>query len=108
MCALCGVLGVDDHWTSSIARPDVYSPNVGRIRRRREAAWRLKLANAVLRTRRLELRDWQDGSYVLSTATGRSEIFTSLAHLWAEAEKLGNCTFDPLDPDLLDDLGSAR
>lgn len=104
MCALCGVLGGDDHWTSPVSRPGVYSRNDDRIHRRREAARRLHFVNAVLQTKRLSLREWPGGSYILSTATGRSEVFASLAHLWPEAEKLGNGAFDPLDPVLLDRL----
>jgi hypothetical protein len=87
-----------------VTRPGVFSRNEDRIERRREAARRLKIANAVLRFRRLELREWQRGSYILSTATGRERMFESLAHLWPETEALAAGGFDPLDPRLLDHL----
>ena len=49
----------------------------------------------------LTLSDWQASSYVLSTATGKTEIVDNLAHLWATAEKLLGRPCDPLDPDLI-------
>jgi hypothetical protein len=101
MCALCGVLGTDDHWTSAVARPGVYTRNGNPAMRRREAANRLKIANAVLRTRRLELREWQGGTYILSNATGSTRVFRSLSHMWPEAEAMVSGGFDPLDADFL-------
>lgn len=104
MCSLCGVLGCDDHWTSAIARPGVYTRNTDRLSRRREAANRVKLANALLEPRQLKLAEWQGASYMLSSPTGSTQIFESLAHLWPEAEAMSGRAFDPLDPDFLDRL----
>lgn len=101
MCSLCGVLGVEDHWTDAVARPDVFTRNDAAHRRRLERAARIDVANAILRARRLTLRDWQGSSYVLSTATGKTEVVESLAHLWPTAERLSGCAFDPLDPVLM-------
>ncbi len=36
----------------------------------------------------LSLADWQGASFLLSTATGKTELVDNLAHLWAAAEKL--------------------
>jgi hypothetical protein len=102
MCALCGVLGVDNHWTDAVARPGVYSRNEETRARRMERARRIKLANAILRVHRLTLSDWQGRSYLLSTATGKTEIIDSLAHLWPTAERLSGRLFDPLDPDFVE------
>ncbi|WP_159588321.1 hypothetical protein [Chelativorans xinjiangense] len=101
MCSLCGVLGCDDHWTSAIARSGVYTRNTDRLSRRREAANRKKLANALLEPWRLKLAEWQGTSYVLSSPTGNTRVFESLAHLWPEAEAMSGRSFDPLDPDFL-------
>jgi hypothetical protein len=49
----------------------------------------------------LTVSDWQSNSYVLSTATGKTELLDNLGHLWPAAEKLLGRTCDPLDPDLI-------
>jgi hypothetical protein len=104
MCSLCGVLGCDDHWTSAIARPGVYTHNTDRQARRREAARRMKLANALLSPRRIKLADWEGRSYVITGPTGNTQVFESLAHLWPEAEAMAGRGFDPLDPVYLQQL----
>ena len=101
MCSLCGILGVEDHWTDAVPRPDVFTRNDQAHRRRLERAERIAVANLVLRARSLSLSDWQGSSYVLSTATGNTEVVESLAHLWPTAERLSGSDFDPLDPDLM-------
>ena len=108
MCSLCGILGADDHWSSAIARPGVFSHNADPLARRRAAAARLKIVNRVLATRHLRLEEWQGRSYVLSTATGQTKVFEALSHLWPEAEALCGASFDPLDPVLLDKLSPGR
>ena len=101
MCALCGVLGVPDHWTDAAARPGVYTHNVDGLQRRRERAHRVACASRILGYYGLTLSDWQASSFVLSTATGKTELVDSLGHLWATAEKLLGRPCDPLDPDLI-------
>ncbi len=100
MCSLCGVLGVEDHWSDAVARPGVFSRNADARERRLERARRVEAANVVLRAYRLSLSDWQGRAYLLSTATGKTEVVESLAHLWPAAEKLSGGVFDPLDADL--------
>lgn len=97
MCALCGVLGGEGHWTDAAARPGVFTRNVDSIQRRRERLHRVACAQRVLGHFGLTLSDWQGTSYVLSTATGKTEMVDNLAHLWSTAEKLVGRPCDPLD-----------
>ncbi|MBO0902831.1 hypothetical protein [Jiella sonneratiae] len=108
MCSLCGILGVENHWTDAVARPGVFSRNDETRSRRLERARRIRLANRVLAAYRLQLGDWQGRAYLLSTATGKTEVIDSLAHLWPAAEQLSGRSFDPLDPDLLSRLTARR
>ena len=101
MCALCGVLGGDGHWTDAAARPGVFTRNVDSLHRRRERIHRVACAQKVLGFYGLTLSDWQGTSYVLSTATGKTEIVANLTHLCTTAEKLIGRPFDPLDPALV-------
>ena len=108
MCALCGVLGGDGHWTDAVARPGVFTRNVDSLQRRRERIQRVFCAQKVLAFYGLTLSDWQGTSYVLSTATGKTEIVDNLTHLWAAAEKLIGRPCDPLDPALVQRLEAAN
>ena len=72
-----------------------------RLQRRRERAHRVACASRVLAYYGLTLSDWQASSFVLSTATGKTELVEDLGHLWAAAEKLLGRPCDPLDPDLI-------
>ena len=107
MCSLCGVLGGVDHWTDAVARPGVFTRNIDAAARRRERMQRVAAANRILRHYRLTLADWQGASFVLSTATGKTEIVDNLAHLWAAAERLLGRPCDPLDADLIARLESG-
>jgi hypothetical protein len=108
MCALCGVLGGSEHWTDAAARPGVFTRNTDPIHRRRARYNRVAGASRVLRHYGLTLSDWQGASYVLSTATGKTELVDNLGHLWAAAEKLLGRPCDPLDPDFLRRLEAGR
>jgi hypothetical protein len=55
----------------------------------------------VLKHFRMSLADWQGSAFLLSTATGKTEIVDNLAHLWLTAERLLGRPCDPLDPDLM-------
>jgi len=101
MCSLCGALGARDHWTDPVARPGVFAPNTDAASRRRERAARVRLANRALLPFRLTLADWQGTAFLLSTATGRTELIDDLGHLWPAAETLLGRPCDPLDPALL-------
>jgi hypothetical protein len=108
MCALCGVLGTSDHWADAAPRPGVFTPNTDATARRRERMRRVTAANRILRHYRMTLADWQGTAFVLSTATGKSEIVDGLGHLWAAAERLRGGPCDPLDPALIDGLDAGH
>ena len=101
MCALCGVLGGTEHWTDAVARPGVFTRNTDAASRRRERTQRVAAANRVLSCYRMTLADWQGSAFVLSTATGKTEIVDNLAHLWLAAEGLLGRPCDPLDEELI-------
>ncbi|MHC9236336.1 hypothetical protein ACX9MO_11915 [Pseudooceanicola sp. 502str34] len=104
MCALCGILGCDDHWTAAVAREGVYSRLTSPQAHRAEAAARARVVNRALAPLRITFGDWQKRSYVLRGPTGKTAIFEGLNHLWAEAETLAGREIDPLDPAYLDRL----
>ena len=101
MCALCGVLGGAEHWTDPLARPGVFTRNTDVASRRRERARQVAAANRVLKHYRVGLADWQGAAFVLSTATGKTEIVDNLGHLWGAAEQLTGKPCDPLDAELI-------
>ncbi|MCP1547997.1 MULTISPECIES: hypothetical protein [Methylorubrum] len=101
MCSLCGVLGIETHWTDAVARPGTYSRNDTARERRLERTRRIRLANRILSAHRLTLSDFQGRAYMLATATGKVEMIDTLAHLWPTAERLSGRAFDPLDEGLL-------
>jgi hypothetical protein len=96
MCALCGVLGGNQHWTDAAARPGVYTRNVSSLARRHERRDRVRIANRVLAFFGLAVADWQGTAFVLSTRTGKTEIIDDLGHLWPAAERLTGRVCDPL------------
>lgn len=102
MCALCGILGCDDHWTHAVPRDGVYTRNTDRLERRAEAARRARVANAALSHLHLSFGDWQARSYVLRSPTGKTVLFDAIGHLWIEAEAMSGKVLDPLDPGWLD------
>jgi hypothetical protein len=101
MCTLCGVLGGMEHWTDAVARPGVFTRNTDAASRRRERMNRVAAANRVLKHYGMNFADWQGSAFVLSTATGKTEIVDNLAHLWMAAERLLGRPCDPLDEELV-------
>jgi hypothetical protein len=101
MCALCGVLGATEHWTDAVSRPGVFTRNTDAAARRRERMNRVAAANRVLKYYAMNLADWQGSAFVLSTATGKTEIVDNLAHLWMAAERLLDRPCDPLDEEFV-------
>ncbi len=108
MCALCGVLGGNEHWADAVARPGVYTRNGEPVERRRERVNRVAAANRVLAAYALTLSDWQGSSYVLSNRTGKSEVIEDLGHLWPAAERMIGRACDPLDPDIIARVEAMR
>lgn len=96
MCGLCGLFEGETHWTDS-TRVDPVPTRQARLRR-------VMLANRVLRHYRLALSDWQGSKYLLSGATGATEIVDNVATVWPAAERLLGRPCDPLDGPLIDAL----
>lgn len=101
MCALCGALGGADHWTAASARPGVFTRNTDAASSRRERISQVSAANRILKYYGATLADWQGSAFVLSTATGKTEIVDNLGHLWTAAERLTGKPCDPLDAELI-------
>ena len=101
MCALCGVLGGSEHWTDAVARPGVFTRNTDAAARRRERMNRVAAANRVLSHYRMNLADWQGSAFVLSTATGKTEIVHNLGYIWTAVERLTGKPCDALDAELI-------
>jgi hypothetical protein len=49
----------------------------------------------------VSLTDWQGTAFVLSSATGKTEIVDNLGHLWTAVERLTGKPCDPLDARLI-------
>ena len=101
MCSLCGVLGGTEHWTDAVPPPGISTRSTNAASRRRERMNRVAAANRVLSCYRMNLADWQGSAFVLSTATGKTEIVDNLVHLWMAAERLLGRPCDPLDEELV-------
>ena len=101
MCALCGVLGGAEHWTAAVARPGVFTRGTDPASRRRERMSQVAAATRVLKHYGVTVADWQGSAFVLSTATGKTEIVDNLVHLWIAAERLLGQPCDPLDAALI-------
>jgi hypothetical protein len=97
MCALCGLLGGQGHWTDPVQRDGVYIRATDAAERRRERRLRVAEANAIFQPFGLALEDWLGDSYILRGRTGRSEIVSEIAALWSTAEKMAGKAIDPLD-----------
>lgn len=96
MCGLCGVFGVQEHW----------SDNADGKRRQpahAERMHRLGTAQRMLKPFGLSLREWA-GRYVIANRTGKSEVIEHLGLLWQAAERLTGASCDPLDPAYLEQL----
>ena len=93
MCALCGVLGSEDHWTDG---PVPFFTRDQTPHRARRLA-RVRAANLVLTQFGLTLADWEGAKYQLSSRTGRTEIVDNLAQVWQAAERILGRACDPLD-----------
>lgn len=101
MCGLCGVLGSAGHWTDGPAG-DAVGGSAPTRRAARLA--RVRLMNVVLSHYRLTLADWQGTSYLLSGATGGTELVGDLVQVWRAAERVSGQSCDPLDLRLIERL----
>ncbi len=96
MCALCGVLGGEEHWSAGVRGADVNQT------RRAARLAQVRAANAVLGVFAMRLDDWQGAAFVLSGPTGRREILDALPAVWEMAGSMLGGVIDPLDPGLID------
>ena len=103
MCGLCGVLGIT-HWTELSAHRDAFvSDGFRTVRAERQE--RVRLVNLLLAPLRIRVSDWAASSYLVVSATGRSEIVDDLQAVWTAVERLRGVALDPLDEDYLRALG---
>jgi hypothetical protein len=103
MCGLCGVFLGESNWSDAA----VTSTSAGGRTRRHERLHRVALANRVVRHYGIKVSDWNGSSYLVSTATGQTEIVSSIAAVWPVAERLRKQSLDPLDEQLIAQLERA-
>ncbi|HYM04265.1 MAG TPA: hypothetical protein VET85_15030 [Stellaceae bacterium] len=101
MCALCGVLGGNGHWSDSASAPAAFAGRSEPQTRLRERQARTRLLNTVLKPYGVVVKDWSGNAYLLSSLTGRTEIVDTLGALWGAAERLSGRLCDPLDEKIL-------
>lgn len=104
MCALCGVLGVEHHWSATVQG----AASADAPRRRAERGRRIAAVNAVLAPARLKLAEFRGTAYILRSPTGRSTVIDNLSELWPAAQAMTGRSLDPLDPDALTALEARR
>ena len=92
MCALCGVFGVEDHWSAGHQAGANANPNL----RRKARAVKVETVNKFLNTRGVQISDWQANYYVVANKTGSSKIVDNLSEIWDVIEKDFGGAFDPL------------
>jgi MFS family permease len=96
MCAFCGLF--------SSTNPSWIDVRSGNGPARAARLNRIRRLNELLSIFRLTLSDQQGAYYVLSGATGKVEVISSLSETWAAAERILGKRLDPLSPDLLSRL----
>ena len=105
MCGLCGILGIT-HWTELSAHRDAFVSDAHRtIRAERQE--RVRLVNSLLAPLRIRVSDWAASSYLVVSATGRSEIVDDIQAVWTAVERLRGAPMDPLDETYLRALDSG-
>lgn len=92
MCGLCGALGGESHWSAT----HTLDPEQAADERRRERAYRIALINSVLESARVTVKDFQNTSYLISTATGKQALATDLGEIWRAVADLTGRAVDPL------------
>jgi hypothetical protein len=98
VCILCYGLTGEEHWTD--ARVGTEASTSLRARRR-------ALLSQLLDAHGLDYRDDTTGvTSLVSNRKGSVEVARSLGEVWAAAEKLTKHPLDPLEPALLERIGS--
>ena len=101
MCGLCGVLGVEEHWSEPAGRPHTFAGRERAQTPRQERLARISMTNHVLAHYGLQLSDWQGRSHLLKNKLGKTEVVEAIAAIWPVAADLAGVECDPLDPVLL-------
>ncbi len=101
MCGLCGILGIEEHWSEAASRPETFAGRKQTLTRRQERLARISITNSVLAHYGLQVADWQGRSHLLKNKLGKTEVVDTIAAIWPVAAQLAGVECDPLDPDLL-------
>jgi hypothetical protein len=98
MCVLCGTFIDTRHWSDGATDA---------LKSRQERHKRQRLIAAVLTHYGLKLRPLTGGGYLVSTASGASELASDLTGLWTIVERATGGQCDPLDPGLITALAKG-
>jgi hypothetical protein len=108
LCGLCGILGIEEHWSEVAGRPETFAGRKQAPTRRQERLARISITNSVLAHYGLQLADWQGRSHLLKNKVGQTEVVDTIAAIWPVAAQLAGVVCDPLDPDLLTRLENEQ
>ena len=107
MCSLCAALGASRNWTDA-AGHDAFRRHGGKLTERAEREERVAILNRLLSARGITIADWGGNSFMLQNQTGRRENVYNLAGIWTHVQGMLGNALDPLAPELLAALESAR
>jgi hypothetical protein len=102
MCGACGVLSGGPDWIDRVDNPDGVG-HTETLTRGAERQRRIHLVNLMLQAGRSQVIDLGN-LMVLRGPTGRSEVVSSLMHVWAAVDRVDAQPVDPLDHALLQSL----
>ena len=102
MCGACGILSGGPDWIDRVDNPDGVGHKQS-LTRAAERQRRIHLVNLMLQADRSQVVDLGN-LMVLRGPTGRSEVVSSLMHVWAAVDRVGGRPIDPLDYSLLQSL----
>lgn len=111
MCILCGELIMQDHWTDvDIVNSQNSTVVVGETQRdrRRNRLHRVQISNNILTHYGLKLNEWNSSKFILKNKKGKTKMVHDLGALWPAVEEFINGPIDPLDPDLLGKMRTAK
>jgi hypothetical protein len=108
LCGLCGILGIEEHWSEPAGRPETFARCTQALTRRQERLARISITNSVLAHYGLRLDDWQGRSHLLKNKLGKTEVVDTIAAIWPVAAQMAGVVCDPLDPDLLTRLETEQ
>jgi len=98
VCQLCGLWGGKQHWTEWGPRSD----------KRAERLSRNQLLDKILRHYDVNLSPWAGEGYLVSPKKGPTQLASSIPNLWLTVENISGRKCDPLDKQLLADLGNEQ